>query len=41
MIGSGLALNTEKYGKETSLRIIGELIRAVDRQSATIEMLKQ
>jgi hypothetical protein len=41
MIGAGLALNTEKYGKESSLRIIGELMRAVDRQSAANEMLKQ
>ena len=41
MIGAGLALNTEKYGKESSLRIVGELMRAIDRQSASVEILKQ
>jgi len=41
MIGAGLALNTEKYGKESSLRIIRELMRTVDLSDAPAEILKQ
>ena len=41
MIGAGLALNTEKHGKESSLRIIRELMHAVELSNAPVEMLKQ